>query len=540
MTTELTETPAWLALKQEGENLRASHLTALFAQDPQRFEHFSLSLSDLLFDFSKQRITRQTLDRLLELARVRGLAEGIRRMANGEHINNTEDRAVLHMALRGPGPWQVDGKDVTIDVAKTLQRMYTLVDALRSGAMKGATGLPMRRLVNIGIGGSDLGPRMAARALADANSPLAVDFVANVDPAELDAVLARANPAETFFVVSSKTFTTVETLSNAAAARTWLASHLGADAVPRHFAAVSNNVAAASAFGIEATRIFPMADWVGGRYSMWSAIGLPLAAAIGSAGFAELLAGAAEMDTHFRTAPLAENLPVIMGLLGIWNTDFLGAESLAVLPYAHALADLPAYLQQLEMESNGKRVTRDGAPVGVATSPVLWGGTGTVGQHAFHQLLYQGTRTIPADFIVVAGQDRPAQRVLVDNALAQSAALMAGKTLDTARNELRNKGMNEVEVEKLAPHMVSPGNQPSSTLLLPALTPRALGRLVALFEHKVFVQGWIWGINSFDQYGVELGKQMARNIEAMRNAPEALDASTRGLMAAVDACRDKN
>ncbi len=537
MTTPLTETPAWLALKQEGESLCTSHLTALFAQDPQRFEHFSLSLADLLFDFSKQRLTRQTLDKLLALAEARQLAEGIRRMADGEHINNTEDRAVLHMALRGAGPWQVDGKDVTNEVAETRQRMYTLVDALRSGAITGATGLPMRRLVNIGIGGSDLGPRMAARALTDAASPLAVDFVANVDPAELDAVLARANPAETFFVVSSKTFTTVETLSNAAAAREWIASHLGADAVASHFAAVSNNVAAAQAFGIEAGRIFPMADWVGGRYSMWSAIGLPLAAAIGSTGFAELLAGAAEMDSHFRTAPFAENLPVIMGLLGIWNTDFLGAETLAVLPYAHALADLPAYLQQLEMESNGKRVTKEGAPVGVATSPVLWGGTGTVGQHAFHQLLYQGTRTIPVDFIVVAGQDRPAQRVLVDNALAQSAALMAGKTLETATNELRAKGLDTAEVTRLAPHMVSPGNQPSSTLLLPALTPRALGRLVALFEHKVFVQGWIWGINSFDQYGVELGKQMARNIEAMRTAPESLDASTRGLMAAVDACR---
>ena len=537
MTTPLSATPAWLALERERESLVPRHLTELFAEDPQRFEHFSLSLSDLLFDFSKQRITRTVLDGLLALAEARGLADGIRRMADGELINNTEGRAVLHMALRGPGPWKVAGQDVTQEVAATRQRMYALVDALRSGEVRGATGQPIRRVVNIGIGGSDLGPRMATRALAEAGAPLAVDFVANVDPAELDAVLARAEAAETFFVVSSKTFTTVETLSNAAAAREWIVSRLGADAVPRHFAAVSNNVAAADAFGIPAEQVFAMADWVGGRYSMWSAIGLPLAAAIGSEGFSELLAGAAEMDAHFRSTPFARNLPVIMGLLGIWNTDFLGAETLAVLPYAHRLADLPAYLQQLEMESNGKRVTRDGAPVGVPTSPVLWGGAGTVGQHAYHQLMYQGTRTIPADFIVVAGQDSPAQRVLVDNALAQSAALMAGKTLDTARRELLEKGLAEAAAERLAPHMVSPGNQPTSTLLLPALTPRALGRLVALFEHKVFVQGWIWGINSFDQYGVELGKQMARNIDAMRSNPAGLDASTRGLMAAVDACR---
>lgn len=537
MTTPLATSPAWIALQQLRGKLAATRTADLFAQDEQRFERFSLSLADLLFDFSKQRITTEVLDALLALAEERGLGEGIRRMASGEAINNTENRAALHMALRGPGPWHVGGRDVTNELTETRQRMAALVDGLWAGAVLGATGKPIRRVVNIGIGGSDLGPRMAARALTRRDAPLKVNFVANVDPTELDGVLAEADAEETLFVVSSKTFTTIETLSNAAAARDWIVARLGADAVGRHFAAVSNNVAAAAGFGISADRVFAMAEWVGGRYSMWSAIGMPLAAAIGMEGFNELLAGAGEMDDHFRSAPFAENLPVIMGLLGIWNTDFLGAETLAVLPYAHALSDLPAYLQQLEMESNGKRVTRDGEPVGVQTSPVLWGGAGTVGQHAYHQLMYQGTRTIPADFIVVAGEDRPAQRILVDNALAQSAALMAGKSLETAKAELAAKGLDGTEVERLAPHMVSPGNQPSSTLLLPALTPRALGRLIALFEHKVYVQGCIWGINSFDQYGVELGKQMARNIESLRGNPASLDGSTRGLMAAVDAGR---
>ncbi|MDD5296389.1 MAG: glucose-6-phosphate isomerase [Rhodocyclaceae bacterium] len=541
MSTPVTQLPAWDALLQARDRLAGTHLNQLFANDPARpdarFNGLSLRLENLLFDYSKQRVTPETMELLVALAEARDMSAGIRRMAAGELINFTERRAALHIALRGPGKWQVSGHEVNSEVEGTLWRVAKFVSALRSGQVLGATGKPIRRVVNIGIGGSDLGPRMAARALAAFAGPVAVDFVANVDPTELQAVLAGAEPAETLFIASSKTFTTVETLTNAGSARDWIIAHLGEAAVPRHFAAVSNNVSTACDFGIPAERIFAMAEWVGGRYSMWSAIGLPLACAIGMEGFGELLAGAAEMDQHFLSAPLAQNMPVIMGLLGIWNADFQDASSLAVLPYCHALADLPAYLQQLEMESNGKRVLADGTPVGVHTSPILWGGPGTVGQHAYHQLMYQGTRTVATDFIVVVGDDSPAQRVLVDNALAQSAALMAGKTAETAKAELLARGISPAEAERLAPHVACPGNQPSSTLLMPHLTPRSLGRLVALYEHKVFVQGWIWGINSFDQYGVELGKQMARSIEAMRGDPSRLDASTRGLMAAVDNCR---
>ncbi len=537
MTTSVTQLPAWHALQHEQQRLDGQHLNQLFAQDPQRFERFSLRLADLLFDFSKQRITQSSFDALIALAEARDLPGAIRRMAQGELINHTEGRAALHMALRNGGTWQVAGQLVSDEVAHTQARVRHFVDALWAGEIRGATGQPIRHVVNIGIGGSDLGPRMAAHALHAYTGPVKVDFVANVDPAELRAVLAQAQPEQTLFIVSSKTFTTIETLTNAQSARTWLQAALGEAAVAQHFAAVSNNVAAASAFGIRPERVFAMAEWVGGRYSMWSAIGLPLACAIGMEHFQALLAGASDMDQHFMTAPLHANMPVIMGLLGIWNTDFQDAPSLAVLPYSHVLGELPAYLQQLEMESNGKRVLADGSPVGVHTSPILWGGAGTVGQHAYHQLMYQGTRTVATDFIVVVGADDPAQRILVDNALAQSAALMAGKDQATAQAELLAKGVSASEAERIAPHMVCPGNQPSTTLLMPQLTPRALGRLVALYEHKVYVQGCIWGINSFDQYGVELGKQMARNIDALRNDPAKLDASTQGLMAAVDACR---
>lgn len=538
MNTPVTQLAPWHALLQERDRLVGTHLNQLFANDPDRFDALSLKQFDLLFDFSKQRITRDALSLLLALAEARDMAGGIQRMAAGETINFTERRAALHIALRCPGKWCVSGHEVSEEVAATRLRVAQFVAALRSGEVRGGDGRAIRRVVNIGIGGSDLGPRMAAGALAAYGGPIKVDFVANVDPAELQAILSQAEPAETLFIVSSKTFTTVETLTNAARAREWISAALGETAVKQHFAAVSNNVAAAGAFGIPGERVFAMAEWVGGRYSMWSAIGLPLACAIGIENFNELLAGAGEMDQHFMTAPLAANMPVIMGLLGIWNTDFLNAHSLAVLPYSHVLRDLPAYLQQLEMESNGKRVLADGTPVGVETSPILWGGPGTVGQHAYHQLMYQGTRTVATDFIVVVAEDNPAQRILVDNALAQSAALMAGKTAETAKAELLAKGVAEAEANRLAPHIACPGNQPSSTLLIPQLTPRALGRLVALYEHKVFVQGWIWGINSFDQYGVELGKQMARSIEAMRSDRSRLDASTRGLMAAVDACRN--
>ena len=536
--TGLTQSPAWRALASHHEVLARSHLTQLFAADPQRFERFSLRLGDLLFDFSKQRITAETLELLVRLADARELRAGITRMASGEQINFTEKRAALHIALRADRPYHVDGKEVTAEVRATRERVGRLCDDIRNGRLLGARGKPIRHVVNLGIGGSDLGPRMATRALADhAGSAVKVDFVANVDPRELNDVLRGAIPDETLFILSSKSFSTIETLSNAEAAKAWLIDALGSpEAVQAHFVAVSNNVAAAQKFGMAAQRCFALPEWVGGRYSMWSAIGMPLACAIGTERFDELLAGAREMDDHFLNAPLRENMPVIMALLGIWNIDFVGAGSLAVLPYAHALADLPAYLQQLEMESNGKRVHGDGSAVDCATAPILWGGAGTVGQHAYHQLLYQGTRVVPADFIVIVGEDHSQQRTLVANALAQSAALMTGKTEAAARAELAARGVAEAEAQWLAPHIACPGNQPSSTLLMPRLTPRTLGQLIALYEHKVFAQGWIWGINSFDQYGVELGKQMARAVAAGDGQGD-LDGSTAGLMKAISDIR---
>jgi glucose-6-phosphate isomerase len=380
---------------------------------------------------------------------------------------------------------------------------------------------------------------MANRALAAyaADTPR-VDYVANIDPTELAAVLRQAKPEQTLFILSSKSFGTQETLENARAARSWLASSLGSEeAAGKHFYAVSNNLQAAAAFGIDPGRCFELPEWVGGRFSMWSAIGLPLACAIGADGFRQLLAGARDMDEHFLAAPFEQNLPVMMGLIGLWNIDFLGADSLAVLPYSSALAELPDYLQQLEMESNGKRVDRDSLPLPCPTAPILWGGAGTVGQHAYHQLLYQGTRRVAIDFIVPVGASGTAQEALVGNALAQSAALMLGKTEDEARRELLARGLGEDEAARLAPHVVCPGNQPSSTVLFPALSPRSLGRLIALYEHKVFVQGWIWGINSFDQYGVELGKQMARALATAGAAEAGMDGSTAGLMRAVRAMR---
>jgi glucose-6-phosphate isomerase len=452
-------------------------------------------------------------------------------MADGEAINATENRAALHIALRAGKPYRVAGRDVLPEVLATRARMRELSESIRSGAWRGNDGQPIEAVVNLGIGGSDLGPRMAVQALAEyADRKLAVRFVANIDPAEFADTVRGLDPARTLFIVSSKTFTTQETLANARAARAWLG---GADPA-RHFLAVSNNVAAAQAFGIPAANCLAMAEWVGGRFSMWSAIGLPLACAIGMDAFEELLAGARGMDEHFLAAPFAENLPVVMALVGLWNIDFLGADSLAVIPYAHRLGLLPAYLQQLEMESNGKRVTLDNRDVGCATAPILWGMAGSVGQHAFHQLFYQGTRLTPIDFVVPVGDAGPEQEALVANALAQSAAVMKGKTLEDARRQLIAGGKTEEEAAHLAPHLACPGNQPSTTLLMPNLTPRALGGLIALYEHKVAVQGCLWGVNSFDQWGVEHGKQMAREIlPKMLSGEGEFDASTAGLLAAI-------
>lgn len=507
----------------------------LFERDHARFDTLSFRHDGILLDLSKQALDLPALATLVELAEQSGLRTGIDELFEGRHLNFTERRAALHMALRG-GCRAPDSE--ASELARTRARLSEFVAALRECSVNGATGERIRLVVNLGIGGSDLGPRMAVEALATPGdrSDLEVRFVANIDPRDLDETLADADPAATLFIVSSKSFSTAETLANATAARAWLRAALGPDAdLTSHFAAVSNATEAAVAFGILPERVFPLPEWVGGRYSVWSAIGLPLMLAIGEDGFDQFLAGGRSMDEHFHDAPLARNLPALMGLTGLWNTDFLGIETLALLPYAHGLRSFAAWLQQLEMESNGKRCLRDGSPTAVPTSPIVWGGVGTVGQHAFHQLFYQGTRKVALDFIVPVGEDEPRQRALVDNALAQSAALMAGRDHDAALTGLRDKGLGESEAARLAPHLVCPGDQPGTTLLLPELNPYTLGQLMALYEHKVFVQGWIWGIDSFDQYGVELGKEMARQVAG--GGTREQDSSTAGLLAAAASMR---
>lgn len=525
--------PAWQALLEHARRLTNCRVAGMFAADPQRFADLSRQGGGILADFSRQRIDRAALDALLALAREARLKEGIDALFGAHPVNFTEGRAALHMALRGScPPPPADGAEVQ----RCAARMRDFARALRAGQVHGATGRPIRRIINLGIGGSDLGPRMAADALFSVrdSAGLSVRFVANIDPQDLDEALADADPAETLFIVSSKSFGTAETLANAQAARDWLRAGLGAQRDPgAHFIAVTNATAAARAFGIADDRLLPMAEWVGGRYSLWSAIGLPLLIAIGETRFDELLAGARAMDEHFRDSALADNLPVLLGLVGLWNADFLALDTLAVLPYAHGLRNFPAWLQQLEMESNGKRTLRDGSCTRVPTAPVVWGGAGTVGQHAFHQLLYQGTCSVPIDFIVVGGGDDPRRQALASNALAQAAALTHGRSLAQARAALRARGADEDEVARLAPHLEIPGNQPSTTLLLPALDARALGALLALYEHKVFVQGWIWGINSFDQYGVELGKEMARRMADSDD--DSRDGATLGLQQALAA-----
>jgi glucose-6-phosphate isomerase len=528
------ELPAWQALDAHADRLRAIHLSSLFASDSGRFERFSMRHDRLVADFSRHALDDAALDSLFELADQSGLRSAIEDLFSGARLNFTEDRAALHMAMRGSCPIPDADAD---NVRTTAQRMRAFARGLRNQKLTGATGRPFQRVISLGIGGSDLGPRMAVEALSRFSERRpAVSFVANIDPLELDEALIDANPHTTLFIISSKSFTTAETLANAHAARNWLTAALGEGAdASAHFAAVSNAPAAAAAFGIAPERIFTLPEWIGGRYSVWSAIGLSLMIAIGESAFDRFQEGARSMDVHFRTAGFRENLPVTMALVGIWNTDFLGIESLAVLPYAHGLRNFPAWLQQLEMESNGKRCLRDGSTSNVATAPIVWGGVGTVGQHAFHQLFYQGMRRVALDFIVPAGSTDNGQRALLENALAQAAALMAGRDLAAARANLRHKNLSDPEIERLAPHLVCPGNQPSTTLLLPEIEPYTLGQLLALYEHKVFAQGWIWGINSFDQFGVELGKEMARSIAAPHG--EAHDVSTDGLMAAAERLR---
>jgi glucose-6-phosphate isomerase len=535
----ITASTAWKAIEAHRLSSSPVHLREMFARDPGRADALSLSFDGILFDFSKQRIDSTTLPLLTALAREARLAEWTDRMFAGERINASEDRAVLHVALRrSAGPFPAGDLDVMPEVLATRQRMAAFADTIRSGNALGFTGMPIRNVVNIGIGGSDLGPKMVGYALRSMSHPaLGVHYVSNLDGAQLAPLLQTLDPRTTLFLVASKTFTTQETMLNAQTARDWLVANLGdAAAVANHFAALTAKPERAVEFGIRPDSVFPLWDWVGGRFSLWSAVGLALMIAIGPHAFADLLAGAQRMDEHFRSTPYERNLPVVMALIGIWNTNFLGATSNAVLPYNESLKYFPSFLQQLEMESNGKSVGIDGQPLACAANPIVWGELGNNGQHAFFQLLHQGGRLVPCDFIAAVRSDYPLpghQEALLANCFAQSAALAFGKTVDEARSEL-SRTLQPAALAELLPHKVFPGNQPSSTLLLSRLDPPTLGALVALYEHKVFVQGVIWGLNSFDQWGVELGKAVANSIlPAITNAAlaEKLDVSTQQLLA---------
>ena len=537
----LTATTSWNNLTAHRATLGNVDLKAWFRVDPARATRYSLSACGLFLDYAKQPITDITLKMLAELANAMALPQRIEHMFSGAKINVTENRAVLHVALRNRSnrPISVDGQDVMAEVNRVLAHMGQFTDSVRQGTWHAHTSELITDVVNIGIGGSDLGPAMACAALRPFGHPrLRTYFVSNVDSAHLAETLAPLNAATTLFIICSKTFTTQETLTNAHSARRWLIERLGSDsAVAKHFVAVSTNAAEVAKFGIDTANMFEFWDWVGGRYSLWSAVGLSLALLIGMDRFAELLDGASAMDEHFRHAPFAENMPVILALLGIWQRNFMAAESHAVLPYSQALARFPAYLQQLDMESNGKRADLDGRPCDYATAPIIWGEPGTNGQHAFYQLLHQGTSVVPADFLAAVESEYPLadhQAKLLANCLAQSEALLIGKDLAQVKAELQCAGMTAEQIEIHAPHRVFPGNRPTNTLLFQRLDPKTLGALIALYEHKVFVQGVIWHINSFDQWGVELGKQLANQLlqdfdrEAM---PEtAHDASTSTLI----------
>ena len=511
----------------------------LFASDPERFSRFSTQVGPVLFDWSKNRVIAETHGAMLAVARAAGVEERRDAMFAGEAVNATEGRAVQHMALRNVSDRavHVDGEDVMPGIRDVLDRMSGFAEAVRSGDAAGRGG-DFTDVVNIGIGGSDLGPAMATLALSPWHDGPRTHFVSNVDGADIHDVLESCKPATTLFIVASKTFTTQETMTNAATARAWLVAELGEDAVGDHFCALSTALDRTTALGIAQDRVFGFWDWVGGRYSVWSAIGLSVMIAVGPDAFRDFLAGAHEADEHFRTAPLEENVPVLMAMIGVLHRNVRGYATHAVLPYDQHLARFPAYLQQLDMESNGKRVTLDGDAVDHDTGPVVWGEPGTNGQHAFYQLIHQGTSIVPCDFLVAAKPAHPIgdhHEKLAANAFAQTEALMVGKTLDAAKRELREKGLDEAEVERLAPHRVFPGDRPTSTFLYPQLTPHVLGMLIALYEHKVFVQGTVWNINSYDQWGVELGKQLAGELLPMvkgEAAVEGRDGSTQGLLAA--------
>ncbi len=525
--SKLTQSTAWQALQNHYQNIASVSMRQLFEQDATRFENFSVLLPGLLFDYSKNRINTETRQLLLNLATQAGVSNAIEQMFSGSKINSTENRAALHTALRNRSARAVlvDGKNVMPDVQRVLSLMRIFSDAVRQGTHLGHTGKRITDIVNIGIGGSDLGPLMVCEALKPyARQDLRAHFVSNVDATHLTETLKKLDAESTLFIVSSKTFTTQETLTNARTARAWLVGELGDEsAVAQHFAAVSTNLEGTAKFGINAAHVFEFWDWVGGRYSLWSAIGLPIAIYLGMDKFEELLDGAYCIDEHFRNAPLESNIPVLMGMLGIWYGNFFGAGSNAVLPYDQYLHRFAAYLQQLDMESNGKGVDRNGNPVDYDTGMVVWGEAGTNGQHAFYQLIHQGTRMIPADFLAPLASQNPLgehHAILLANCFAQTEALMRGKTHEEARTELLAQGLRGDVLEALLPHKVFPGNKPTNTLLFDCLDARTLGMLIALYEHKVFVQSVVWNINPFDQWGVELGKQLAGKI-----LPELLDSA---------------
>ncbi len=538
MTTSLARYPVYQRLAVHRDRLRLVHMRRLFADDPRRFARFSIGNDDLLVDYSKNLITAETMDLLVRLAEEAGVPAAVAWMFGGEKINVTEGRAALHVALRNRNrPIRVDGENVMPEVRKVLERMRRFTDELGDGTWRGATGERITDIVNLGIGGSDLGPQMVAEALRPYWRPgLAAHFVSNVDGAHLAETVARLRPETTLFIVASKSFTTQETLTNARSARAWLVDRLGTDAVPRHFVAVSTNARKVREFGIDRKHMFGFWDWVGGRYSVWSAVGLPVACVVGMDRFEEFLAGGHLIDRHFQTAPLAHCVPVVLALLGVWYIDFFDAHAHAILPYDQSLHRFAAHLQQLDMESNGKGVDLDGRPVAGHTAPVVFGEPGTNGQHAFYQLLHQGTRMVPADFIAPAVSHHPLgehHRMLLANFFAQTEALMLGRTEEEARAELRARRVPPAEIERLLPHRVFPGNRPTTSILLRRLTPHTLGQLLAIYEHKIFVQGVIWRINSFDQWGVELGKELAQKILPELEDDRAVDShdpSTNGLI----------
>lgn len=545
-----TGTKSWSRLQRHFEEVKDLHMKDLFQEDPERFQRFSIRFRDeILVDFSKNRMTARTLELLMSLARECKLEEAIESMFSAEAINETEGRAVLHVALRNLSgePILVQGRDVMPQVRSVWEKMKRFCEDVRSGSWTGYTGKPIRDIVNIGIGGSDLGPRMAAGCLRPYGHPeLSMHFVSNVDGAEILKTLEGLDPQTTLFMISSKSFTTQETMTNALTARQWFLERAQDPAhVARHFVAISTQAEKVRSFGIDPANMFEFWDWVGGRFSLWSSIGLSLACYIGFERFQELLQGAHEMDLHFRGTPLEKNIPVILALISIWYNNFFGAQTEAVIPYDQSMERFPAYLQQASMESNGKGLDRSGRRVSCHTAPILWGEPGTNGQHAFFQLLHQGTRLVPADFLAPAISNYPVGRhheILLSNFLAQTEALMRGKSLDEVKQEMAAQGFSPQEIERLAPYRSFEGNRPSNTILFSKLTPRVLGSLIALYEHKIFVQGVIWNIFSFDQWGVELGKQLAGKILGELEGGEISedhDSSTLGLIRTVRLMRGK-